>query len=360
MSGEDDDTNGNNKAAATGTGTGTGMKAGDTREQEDVWSLVCQASFFKDEPRFAKDEVPTNAPTPRDADAVVLTVERLREGVEVPEKSVSVDAAALLQKLGCVVMDGAWTHEADALAGLWKSKDTHRRAFHERIAKLRYDAFAQEIVRILNGPALRTHGAMSAESETFAETADLASEQRTAVADFVTRYGNNPSTAPVVAGLHAALALQKGKSEVTGWQLEDATLVERGHELAYAALELLLVHLRCTLLHDPRSETSSSSVGALEAGAASPKSSPPSELSSGGAERVFVMDTSLSDKRIDHLLRLFPAATVTTGKKRVAQSGTPCESVEPARKRINREGEADAPCPQDSMFYAVISKCEIL
>lgn len=310
-------------------------------DQDSAWATVCAAFFFKDEARFVQH-------APKDVDgtageAVVLAVEQLREGNEIDFGSLGNKVVEWLDRVGCKTS----TRDEDHLARLWKLKDDHRRAFHVQIAQLRYTAYLDEMIHLLESRKAQLQasdgdkGSTDVESGVFHETEAMAECLRQALTNILNDFGNNMSFAPVLSGLHAALRNQLGNAEVTGWRLDDAALVERGHAFASAVLQVLLSHLRCNIL------------GGVPSSSA--------DQAAGREAHTYVFPEHLSDRRIQKILYLFPDALRTgPDRPRVAQAGQPCNLDDTQNiMRTNQDGQHDAPFDV-SLWSAIISRCDIL
>jgi len=296
---------------------------------EDLWALACAAFYFRDEPRFA-DQVPPGAPDPADAEQV-LAAPDLAEGV--PRDGLRSGAESILIRLGFRQNLEGSHYEADAsrLAALEQLRNASRQHFHARVSELRYESFATE----LGKAAAAGRRIRDAESGAYVETAEMAGAQRDALAEFVARFSTTVGLQPFITGLVRCLQEQQGKGadSVVAWTLDDAALVERGHEFAFEAVKLLLVHLRFL-----------------------PKDL---ALEQRAVARTFVVDPQLSDRRIDRLVAVTPPFAKKLGK--VALSGAfAVLPPEAGFSRTNVDGMLDAACPQDSLFYGVWSRCDLL
>ena len=178
----------------------------------------------------------------------------------------------------------------------------------------------------------------------------MAYDQRDALADFVRR--DEMLCRPFLHGLYQVLTRQAAipampqqqPDSVAYWDLDDAALVERGEDFAFAAVTLLLVHLRFCLV---TTEDEQPPVGT---------STPPA----GSRIRRYIVDPQLSNRRIERLIQLlpsFPKGTPTSGTIDTMRF----EGKDDHRwERTNIVGAQGASCPQDSLFYPILSHCVIL
>ena len=109
-------------------------------------------------------------------------------------------------------------------------------------------------------------------------------------------------------------------------------LGKHGHEFAFDCVKLLLADLRFFILDFDSFQTE--------------------------ATRIYVIDPQMSDRRIERLIGLLPSFTK---QSRVAISGS-IDFLQESRSinRTNIDGSKDAICPQDSLFYPIISACSVL
>jgi len=244
-----------------------------------------------------------------------------------------------------------------------KIKNDVRETFHKQIASLRYAAFEAEIQKNLTLQQEtfivgQSQGAKDLEGGMLAaykETSEMASEQRNALDKFLRR--DDMTIRPFLQGLHKVLEQQIVASEsspspewvIAYWDLDDAALVERGHEFAFAAIHLLLVRLHFRLVSGSMDSSLSFAKETIPA--------PPNQL------RRYVVDPQLSDGRIKRLLQMlssFSKKAPLSGKIHTTTVGNVANFSLNGFERINIDGAMDASCPQDSLLYPILSHCIIL
>lgn len=231
-----------------------------------LWEQVCRVFLWRDETRFHAAALGDAAQLPpeRDATQVLEVLESIKAsggggqvGASGGGGQVGAGAGALLASLGFRRDEaGRWAADAETVAWLIRAQDAHRREFHRRVAELRYEAFREELVMRCDEAAAALAAAGVAAGATaqlesggggvagYAETPAMASAQRDALSAFCARFEAADEVRPVLNGLHRALQRQLQEEHAVVWTLEDAALVERGHEFAYGAVRLVVHDLR--------------------------------------------------------------------------------------------------------------------
>jgi len=309
-------------------------------EADDLlWESICSAFFSSDQAKELSASTTTSLKERQlnieDVKEVIQTLERwTREPQDkYKETHFRPGTVELLHKLGGGQDEtGSWSFSRDRLMDLERLKVKSRSAFHTKITASRYSRFVEQLAQHITSARKQLNIDLEG-GYTYQETSEMASAQREGLRAFLQQYGMQPSFSPVVNALFKVFKTQVNRNSnvVVAWKLDDAALVERGDKFTQDAMKLLVTHCRF-IVHDFNGDSVQ-------------------------ATRTFVVDPQLSDQRLNFLLALFP---VTCYETSAPSSGTLVELSDSVFSRTNVNGDADAKCPQDSFFYPILSRCEIL